>query len=91
MVINGKANVNKYKGNSSLKEMDAKQSNIQENFGKTWQLEKSKGTFTLGFKEVVRFLYDDEQMKMIRDYNGDDTVSVSTYSQIECQLNPRQN
>ncbi len=42
-------------------------------------------------KQGVRFLENDEQMTIIRDENGDDSVSVSTYSQSECQQNSRQN
>ncbi len=31
-----------------------------------------------------------EKLTMIRDENGDDSVSMSTYSQSECQKNPQQ-
>jgi hypothetical protein len=40
---------------------------------------------------MVRFLEDDEQMTMISDENGVDSLSVSTFSPSECQYNPRQN
>jgi hypothetical protein len=45
----------------------------------SWQKAK-RLTFTLGLKQVVRFFIDDEQMTM---KNGDDSVSVSIYSQSE--------
>jgi hypothetical protein len=60
-----------------------KHSEIQ---AKTWQnhgIFKKHGNFlfdSVGLKQVVRFLEDDEQMTMIRDENGDDSVSLSPYS-----------
>jgi hypothetical protein len=36
----------------------------------------------------VRFIEGDEKMTMIRDENGDDSVSMSTYSQSECKKKP---
>jgi hypothetical protein len=59
-----------------------------QNYG---NLKKSKqNIFFPRLKQVVRFIEGDEKMTMIRDEDGDDSVSMSTYSQSECQKNPRQ-
>jgi hypothetical protein len=57
-----------------------------QNLTKPWNFEKAKHlTFPPGLKQVVRLLADDEQMVMIGDEHGYD--SVSTYSQSECLPN----
>jgi hypothetical protein len=59
---------------------------IQQNWTKPWNFEKAKQlTFSPGLKQVARFLADDEQMVMIGDEHGYD--SVCTYSQSECHPN----
>ncbi len=69
-----------------------KQNKIQAKLGETMANWNAKQlTFTPRLKQVVRFLEDDEQMTMIRDENGNDSVSVSICSQSVCQNNPRQN
>jgi hypothetical protein len=63
---------------------------IQQNWTKPWNFDKAKQlVFTGGLKQVVRFLADDEQMVLIGDEHGYD--SVSTYSQSECLPKGRQN
>jgi hypothetical protein len=65
----------------------------KQNPSKTWRnygkLKRKATYFTPGLKQVVRFLEDDEQMTMIRDENGDDSVSASICSQSECQNKPK--
>jgi hypothetical protein len=67
----------------SLRELMQKHSKIQ---AKTWQnhanLKQQSNFLSLCGVEtsMVRFLEDDEQMTLIRDENGDDAVSLSTYS-----------
>jgi hypothetical protein len=62
-----------------LRELMQKHSEIQT---KPRRFEKAKQLpfNSVGLKQVMRFLPNDEQMTTKRDENGDDSVSLSTFS-----------
>jgi hypothetical protein len=60
---------------------------IQQNWTKPWNFEKTKQlTFSPGLKQAVRLLADDEQMVMIGDEHGYDSVCALIHKASAIQI-----